>query len=57
MHGDTVEDYYPAIVRFLMSRRFLESILIIISSQLFCEPAIYTAIRDILFLLLDSNKG
>lgn len=54
---DTMDDYHPTIIRFLMSRRFLESLLIIISSPLLCEPAIYTAIRDVLLLLLDSNRG
>lgn len=57
LQDDAIDDCYPAIVRLLASRRFLESISVLVSSVLFCDPVLYVAIRDILFLLLNSSKG
>ena len=41
----------------LSSRRFLESLLIIMSSPIFYEPALFATIRDMMFFLLDDEKG
>ncbi|XP_065064273.1 protein virilizer homolog [Rhopilema esculentum] len=50
-------DCRPTVFSLLRKRRFLEAILILISSPVFCEPAIFSKIRDLLFSLLDDEKG
>lgn len=57
LQEEPIEDCFPTIVSLMTSRRFLESMLIIMSSPLFCEPGVFIGVRDILFLLMNSYKG
>ncbi|XP_065669251.1 protein virilizer homolog isoform X3 [Hydra vulgaris] len=57
LHDRNLQDCYQVIVHLLQRRRFLESILVLASSPLFCETEVYAAIRDLIFLLISSNKG
>jgi len=47
----------PTVFSLLRKRRFLESLLIIMSSPIICEPALFSTIRDMMFFLLDDEKG
>jgi len=57
LHEDQKEDCYPVVMDLLRSRRFMESILILVASPLFCEPPLYIAIRDLFFMLMSTQKG
>jgi len=50
-------DCTATVIRLLESRCFLESLTLISASQMFCEPPVYSIIRDIVFYLLDSDHG
>ncbi|XP_068721343.1 protein virilizer homolog isoform X6 [Montipora capricornis] len=51
------KDPYPVIFHFFRARRLLESILIIMSSSVGGHPAVFSPVRDLFLLLLQSQKG
>lgn len=54
---ETLSNCFPTIIKLFNSRRFLESMIVLVSSPLLCDPGIYLVVRNIIFLLISTNHG
>ncbi|XP_032239256.2 protein virilizer homolog isoform X2 [Nematostella vectensis] len=53
----STKDPYPVLFRLFATRRLLESIVVLMASPVGCHPLVYCCIRDLVFYLLQSQRG